>query len=80
MLETKRTTTLLALLGAAALMMSGPAMAQAPAADPAAAAAPVHSISRQNRQLDRWLIGGGVSLLVLLGTAFAVARAPRVRP
>ena len=40
MLETKRTTTLLALLGAAALMMSGPAMAQAPAADPAAAAAP----------------------------------------
>ena len=40
MLEMKRTTTLLALLGAAALMMSGPAMAQAPAADPAAAAAP----------------------------------------
>jgi biopolymer transport protein ExbB len=40
MLETKRTTTLLALLGAAALLMSAPAMAQAPAADPAAAAAP----------------------------------------
>jgi biopolymer transport protein ExbB len=41
MLETKRTTTFIALLGAAALLMSAPAMAaDAPAADPAAAAAP----------------------------------------
>jgi biopolymer transport protein ExbB len=41
MLETKRTTSLIAILGAAALLMSAPAMAaDAPAADPAAAAAP----------------------------------------
>jgi len=38
MLETKRTNTLLALIGAAALMISAPAMAQAPAENAAAAA------------------------------------------